>query len=71
MTSEPSHPTDAHPESLTADRLRSLIVHALADQPEVMACRLTSTLYADRLALTVEDHAGQLWRVHVLTEARR
>jgi hypothetical protein len=56
---------------LTADRLRSLIADSLTDQPEVTACRPAPTIYADRLALSVEDRTGQLWRVHVLTEARR
>jgi hypothetical protein len=70
MTSQPSRAPDAHPDPLTADRLRSLIVDSLTDRPEVSACRPISTIYADRLALSVEDRAGQLWRVHVLTEAR-
>jgi hypothetical protein len=62
---------DAHPRPLTAERLRTLISHPLAEHPEVIACRPTPTIYADRLALAVEDRAGLLWRVHVLTEARQ
>lgn len=73
MHSEPSRPSDGHPRALTADRLRTLIVHLLTDQPEseVTACKPTTTIYADRLALAVEDRAGQLWRVHVLRKAQR
>lgn len=71
MHSQPPRPTDGHPRPLTAERLRTLIVHTLTDQPEVTACRPTSTIYTDRLAVAVEDHTGQLWRVHVLTEACR
>ena len=71
MTSQPTRPPDAHAQPLTADRLRSLIADSLTDQPEVTACRPAPTIYADRLALSVEDCTGQLWRVHVLTEARR
>jgi hypothetical protein len=56
---------------LTAERIRSLIVLALAEHPEVVSCRPAPTIYVDRLALSVEDRARQLWRVHVLTEARR
>jgi hypothetical protein len=71
MTSEPSHPPDAHPQPLTAERLRTLIIFSLAEHPEVIECRPASTIYADRIALAVEDRAGLLWRVHVLTEARQ
>lgn len=71
MTSEPSRPDRCRTEPLTAERVRDLIVHHLTEHPEVIACRPTTTIYADRLALAVEDRAGQLWRVHVLTEAQR
>ena len=71
MTSEPSHPAHRQPQPLTAERVRDLIARSLASDPEVVACRPAPTIYADRLALSVEDCAGQLWRVHVLTEARR
>ena len=53
---------------MTAARLRELIVLALAEHPDVVACRPVDTIYQDRLALAVEDRAGLLWRVHVLTE---
>jgi hypothetical protein len=71
MTSESSRPPDTHAEPLTAERLRTLIICSLAEHPEVISCRPTSTIYADRLALAVEDRAGPLWRVYVLTEARQ
>jgi hypothetical protein len=72
MTSESPEPARSHsdPEPLTADQLRDLIAHRLLDQEDVVACRSTHTIYVDRLALSVEDHAGLLWRVHVLTEAQ-
>ena len=70
MTSEPSRPARRHTEPLTAERIRDLIAHALLDQDDVVACHHAPTIYRDRLALSVEDGAGLLWRVHVLTEAR-
>jgi hypothetical protein len=71
MTSEPSHPSGAHPPSLTAQRLRSLIIYSLAEHREVVSCQPVSTIYTDRLAMEVEDRAGLHWRVHVFTEARQ
>jgi hypothetical protein len=71
MDSQPSRPADGHIEPLTAERICSLIVLALAEHPEVVSCRPAATIYIDRLALSVEDHARQLWRIHVLAEARR
>jgi hypothetical protein len=71
MNSEPSHPRDAHPQPLTATRLRALIINSLAEHREVAACRPVSTIYSDRLAIEVEDRASLLWRVHVFTEARQ
>lgn len=58
-------------EDMTAEDLRELILLALAEYQSVAACRPVSTIYADRLALAVEDRAGALWRVHVLTEPLR
>jgi hypothetical protein len=71
MTSEPSHPPDAHPQPLTANRLRALIINSLAERQEVATCRPVSTIYSDRLAIEVEDRARLFWRVHVFTEARQ
>ena len=53
---------------MTAARLRELIALALAEHPDIAACRPVDTIYTDRLALAVEDRAGLLWRVHVLGE---
>ena len=70
MTSEPLHPAASHSRAMTAERLRDLIARSLLDQEDVAACRAKPTIYADRLALSVEDRTGLVWRVHVLTEAR-
>ena len=72
MTSESPEPAHSHsdPDPLTADRLRDLIARRLLDQEDVVACEPAHTIYVDRLALAVEDRAGRLWRVHVLTEAQ-
>jgi hypothetical protein len=56
---------------LTAERLRTLIIYSLAEHRDVISCRPISTIYADRLALAVENRTRLLWRVHVLTEARQ
>jgi hypothetical protein len=71
MNSEPSHPPDTHPQPLTAEWLRALIVFSLSEHRQVVACRSVSTIYSDRLAIEVEDRTGLLWRVHVFAEARQ
>jgi hypothetical protein len=43
---------------------------AMAEHSQVEAVRPTTTIYADRLALSLEDRAGQLWTIHVLREPR-
>ena len=53
---------------MDAERLRGLIIMALAEHPDIAACKPTNTIYFDRLALAVEDRDGQLWRIHVLRE---
>jgi hypothetical protein len=70
MTSEPLDPADSHSQPLTAERVRDLIARSIIDQEDIVACRTTHTVYADRLALSIEDRAGLLWRVHVLKEPR-
>lgn len=54
---------------MNAERLRDLIVLALAEHPDIAACKPVQTVWTDRLALAIEDRTGQLWRIHVLTEA--
>jgi uncharacterized glyoxalase superfamily protein PhnB len=60
---------DAQP--MTADRLRELMWNALAEHRDIVHVRPATTIYSDRLALAVEDRAGHVWRVHVLTEPVR
>jgi hypothetical protein len=56
---------------VNASRLRELIILALAEHPDVVACRPTATVWSDRVALSVEDREGRLWRIHVLREPKR
>lgn len=60
--------SDTTRPTMTAERLRRLIVLSLAEHSDVVRCRPVETIYSDRLALAIEDRAGALWRVHVLTE---
>jgi hypothetical protein len=53
---------------VTAERLRQLIILALAEHPAIDSCKPVETVWTDRLALAVEDRDGRLWRVHVLRE---
>jgi hypothetical protein len=51
---------------MNAERLRGLIIMALAEHPDIASCKPVQTVWTDRLALAVTDTDGTLWRVHVL-----
>jgi hypothetical protein len=64
-------PSNGPHEPLTAERIRQLIMLAVAEHPQVVEARGVDTVYRDRIALGIQDHANQIWRVHILTDPLR